>query len=231
MTGSILKLIACLAMLVDHMAAYLPGSFMGMTDILFTIGTKEVTLRMIMHAIGRCAFPIFAFLITEGYTHTRDRKKYGISLLLFALISEIPWNLAHCGELFYHRQNVFFTLLLGYIGICMLEKYRSEMKSLAISLAGLFVISILLRADYGAFGFGFILLLYILKDNRILMAVIGSCILPSRWIGGMGFIPILLYNGKRGFAKGKRTKYAFYIFYPLHLMILYLLREYLLHAA
>ena len=227
MSGSILKLIACLAMLIDHMAAFLPGDFMDMKETLFTIGDKAITLRLIMHYIGRMAFPLFAFLITEGFTHTHDRKKYGINLFIFALISEIPWNLAHTGELFYGRQNVFFTLLLGYIGLCALDHYKNDYKKITIALASLLGVSLLLRADYTCFGFGFIILLHLLKDRRM-MAIIGCCMLPSRWIGGLAFIPILMYNGERGFAKAKWTKYAFYIFYPLHLLILYLVRTYIL---
>ena len=227
MSGSILKLIACLAMLIDHMAAFLPGDFMNMKETLFMIGNKAVSLRMIMHYIGRMAFPLFAFLITEGFTHTHDRKKYGINLLIFALISEIPWNLVHTGELFYSRQNVFFTLLIGYMGLCAIDLYKNDHKKSIITLACLLGVSLVLRADYTCFGFGFILLLYLLKD-RYLMAILGCCMLPSRWIGGLAFIPILMYNGQRGFAKAKWTKYAFYIFYPLHLLALYLIRTYLL---
>ena len=227
MSGSILKLIACLAMLIDHMAAFLPGDVMNMKETLFMIGNKAVSLRMIMHYIGRIAFPLFAFLITEGFTHTHDRKKYGINLLIFALISELPWNLVHTGELFYSRQNVFFTLLLGYMGLCAIDLYKNDHKKLIITLACLLGVSLVLRADYTCFGFGFILLLYILKD-RYMMAILGCCMLPSRWIGGLAFIPILMYNGQRGFAKAKWTKYAFYIFYPLHLLALYLIRTYIL---
>lgn len=227
MSGSILKLIACLAMLIDHMAAFLPGDFMNMKETLFMIGNKAVSLRMIMHYIGRMAFPLFAFLITEGFTHTHDRKKYGINLLIFALISEIPWNLVHTGELFYSRQNVFFTLLIGYMGLCAIDLYKNDYKKSIITLACLLGVSLVLRADYTCFGFGFILLLYLLKD-RYLMAILGCCMLPSRWIGGLAFIPILMYNGQRGFAKAKWTKYAFYIFYPLHLLALYLIRTYML---
>ena len=227
MSGSILKLIACLAMLIDHMAAFLPGDFMNMKETLFMIGNKAVSLRMIMHYIGRIAFPLFAFLITEGFTHTHDRKKYGINLLIFALISELPWNLVHTGELFYSRQNVFFTLLLGYLGLCAIDLYKNDHKKSIITLACLLGVSLVLRADYTCFGFGFILLLYILKD-RYMMAILGCCMLPSRWIGGLAFIPILMYNGQRGFAKAKWTKYAFYIFYPLHLLALYLIRTYIL---
>jgi hypothetical protein len=227
MSGSVLKLIACLAMLIDHMAAFLPGDFMDMKETLFMIGDKAISLRMIMHYIGRTAFPLFAFLITEGFIHTHDRKKYAINLLIFALISEIPWNLAHTGHLFYGRQNVFFTLLLGYLGLCAIDYYKDDYKKTIIALACLLGISIVLRADYTCFGFGFIILLHILRDRR-LMAIIGCCVLPSRWIGGLAFIPILMYNGQRGFAKRKWTKYAFYIFYPLHLLVLYLIRTYIL---
>ena len=228
MTGSILKLIACIAMLVDHMAAFLPGDFMNMKDTLFMIGERAVSLRLIMNSIGRIAFPIFAFLITEGFVHTHDRRKYGLRLLAFAFISEIPLNLAKSGEFLYPRQNVFFTLLLGYLGLCMIEYFRNDRKKMAGALGLLFLASLLLRADYGSFGFGFIILLYMLRERKFIMAVTACCVLPSRWIGGAGFIPILMYNGKRGFLKGKWTKYAFYIFYPLHLLILYLIRTYIL---
>lgn len=228
MTGSILKLIACIAMLLDHMAAFLPGDFMGMTDTLFMIGEKAVTMRLIMNSIGRIAFPIFAFLITEGFVHTHDLRKYGLRLLIFAFISEIPWNLARSGDLLCPRQNVFFTLLLGYLGLCMIEYFRNDRRKMAGALVLLLLISLFLRADYGSFGFGFIILLYVLRDKKFIMAVIACCVLPSRWIGGAGFIPILMYNGNRGFTKGKWTKYAFYIFYPLHLLVLYLVRTYIL---
>lgn len=140
MTGSILKLIACIAMLLDHMAAFLPGDFMGMKDTLFMIGEKAVTMRLIMNSIGRIAFPIFAFLITEGFVHTHDRKNYGLRLLIFTFISEIPWNLARSGDLLYPRQNVFFTLLLGYLGLCMIEYFRNDRRKMAGALALLFLI-------------------------------------------------------------------------------------------
>lgn len=224
MNGSILKLIACIAMLLDHIAAYMPGSFLNLAEPLFSIGDRVITLRLLLHYIGRTAFPIFAFLITEGFVHTHDRKKYGLNLLLFAIISEIPWNLVHCNDLFYPRQNVFFTLLLGYLGMYVIDYFKEDRRKMAAGLLALLVTSVLLRADYGCFGFGFIILLYILRERKILMAVIGCCVLPSRWIGGTAFIPILMYDGKRGFAKGKWIKYAFYIFYPLHLLLIYLFR-------
>ena len=168
MSGSILKLLACLAMLIDHMAAFLPGNFMDMKETLFMIGDKAISLRMIMHYIGRTAFPLFAFLITEGFIHTHDRKKYAINLLIFAIISEIPWNLVHTGQLFYGRQNVFFTLLLGYLGLCAIEYYKEDCTKKILALACLLGISLVLRADYTCFGFGFIILPHLLQDRRLM---------------------------------------------------------------
>lgn len=224
MSGSILKLIACIAMLIDHLAAFMPGDFLDMQETLFMLGDREITLRFICKSIGRTAFPLFAFLITEGFIHTSNRKMYGINLFMFAMISEIPWNLIHCGEIFYYRQNVFFTLLSGYLGICSLEYFKEDRKKAGFSLLALFIASIILKADYGCFGYGFVIMLYALRNQRVLMSILGACVLPSRWIGGMAFIPIMLYNGKRGFAKNKWAKYAFYAFYPAHLMIIYLLK-------
>ena len=79
--------------------------------VFFLIGHREITPFFIMHSvIGRWAFPIFAFLIVEGFLHTHGRKKDGLNLLFFALISEIPFNLVNVNDFFYSKQNVFFTL-------------------------------------------------------------------------------------------------------------------------
>lgn len=224
MSGSILKILACLAMLLDHTAACCSGEFPWIDDVLFTIAGKGITLQYLMRAVGRMAFPIFAFLISEGFVHTRNREKYALNLLAFALLSEIPFNLAFGGTLLHPKQNVFFTLLLGYAGIYFYEKYReANQGKYLLSILALLAVSIFLRADYGCFGYGFILLLYILRNNKVLMSVIGICVLPSKWIGGAAFVPICMYNGKRGFATGKVAKYAFYLFYPLHLFVIYLL--------
>lgn len=228
MSGSILKLIACAAMLIDHIAAFLPDSAMDMSSVIFSLDGKEITLRLLMRAIGRIAFPIFAFLITEGYAHTRNRKRYALNLLMFALISEIPFNLAGSGEISYiYKQNVFFTLLFGYLGIYSLDEYRKTKENThLLHIVALFILSFFMSADYGCFGFGFIMLLHLLRSNKAIMVIVGTCVLPSRLMAGTAFIPICMYNGKRGFATGKIAKYAFYLFYPIHLFILYLIHLY-----
>lgn len=224
LSGSALKLLAVVSMLIDHLAAFYWYNVPALQAVWFTIGHRAFTPLILMRIFGRIAFPLFAFLIVEGFVHTRSRKRYGLNLAIFALISEIPWNLIHTGTMLYPGQNVFFTLLLGFLGLCAIEKYSGNKPYLLGSLLGLLVVSIFLRADYGCSGYGFILLLYVLRENKILQAIIGSCVLGSRWIAGLAFIPINMYNGRRGFVQGPIAKYAFYLFYPLHLLVIWLLR-------
>lgn len=224
LSGSGLKLLAVLFMLIDHLAAFYLYDVPALQVPFLHILHKTLTPYMLMRLIGRMSFPIFAFLLVEGFIHTHDRKRYGLNLLLFALLSEIPWNLVHFGTWHYLSQNIFFTLLLGYLGLCAIESYRNDSLRLLASLLALLAASVLLRVDYGCAGYGFILMLYILRDNKVLQAIVGSCMLSSTWKAGLAFIPISMYNGQRGFVKGPLTKYAFYLFYPLHLLLIYWLR-------
>lgn len=221
LSGSWIKLLALLSMSMDHFAAFILRANPQMHEALFNIGHTKITAYYLMRLFGRLAFPMFAFLLVEGFVHTKSRKRYGISLLLFALLSELPWNLVHSGTLLYPTQNVFFTLFIGFLGLCAIERYEHSPKELAVSLLTLLATSVFLRADFGISGFGFIIIMYLLRNQRILQAVACSCVLSSRWIAGLAFIPISMYNGKRGFIKGPVLKYAFYLFYPVHLLIIY----------
>ena len=222
LSGSVLKCLAMTAMLIDHTALNLLSRS---TIVVLRYGSHYLTLYKLMRSIGRIAFPLFAFLLAEGFLHTRNRKRYGISLFLFALISEIPWNLEHTGTFQYEKQNVFFTLFLGYLGLCALEYFREQSSRQIAALAGLYLTALFLRADYGLNGLGIILLMYALRDQQILRALLGCCFLISTWIGGLAFIPISLYNGKRGFIRSPFLKYAFYAVYPAHLLILVWLKS------
>ena len=224
-SGSGLKLLAVITMLIDHLSFFVLRIYPAMWEPLLTIGHRQLTPCLLMQIVGRLAFPIFAFLIVEGYQHTHDRWRYGRNLLVFALLSEIPWNLVHTGTWHCSVQNVFFTLFLGYLGICVIESQRLDLQRRALALLGLLVTSIVLRADYGCSGFGFILMLHMLRGSRLLQAVIGSCMLGSRWLAGLAFIPISMYNGRRGFIQGNLWKYAFYAFYPVHLLVIYLIQR------
>ena len=156
--------------------------------------------------------------------HTHDRFLYGRNILLFALISELPFNLVNAGQLSYPVQNVFFTLLFGYLGLCAIEGFQNDLKRQVVSLLPLLVLSIFFHADYGCTGFAFIVMLYMLRHDKLVMSVIGSCFLSSKWIAGLAFIPICMYNGRRGFVHGIFLKYLFYFFYPLHLLAIWLIR-------
>lgn len=221
-TGSTLKLLAVVSMLVDHLGLFVFRNNEIFLQVLCTIGNKEITLYFLMRAFGRLAFPLFAFLIVEGFVYTRNRFKYGRNLLLFALISELPWNLIHAGTWYHPSQNVFFTLFLGYMGLCCISYWKEDSVKKTVGLLLLLTVTFKLRADYGYRGFAFILMLYALRESFLLKSVIGCCMLPGAWIPGLAFIPIAFYNEQRGFIQGSLGKYCFYAFYPVHLLILYL---------
>ncbi|MBQ7065105.1 MAG: TraX protein [Firmicutes bacterium] len=222
LSGSALKVIAVTAMLIDHIGAVF---FAENQIILFKVFSRAVTLYEVMRFVGRIAFPIYAFLLVEGFLHTRSRRNYGLNLFIFALISEIPWNLMHLGKVFFrYSQNVMVTLLLGFLGLCALEHFAGKWLPQLGSLLLLALLSLLLRCDYGITGFGFILMIYILRDYRHLQVLFGCVMLSSTWKAGLAFIPINMYNGERGFIRGRVLKYLFYAFYPCHMLILYLIR-------
>ena len=125
LSGSWLKIIAMVSMVIDHVALHLLRFYPDYTVALFSVGSKQVSWYFLMRCIGRLAFPLFAFLLVEGFLHTHDRMKYGRNLLLFALLSEIPFDLAHQGCLFAPKQNVFFTLFLGFLALHAVGKWES----------------------------------------------------------------------------------------------------------
>ena len=127
-SGSTIKIIAVAAMLIDHAAAtvlarYLIGGIReaadtGTTQNWLAENAMWYDIYDVMRGIGRLGFPIFCFLLVEGYQRTRDVKKYALRLGLFALISALPFDLAICGTPFHMGyQNVYFTLLLGLLAL------------------------------------------------------------------------------------------------------------------
>lgn len=220
--GSALKLLAVISMIIDHTATVLLGN---VYITLFRLGSYEVDLYDVMRKFGRISFPIFAFLLVEGFQHTRSVKRYAGNLLLFALLSEIPWNLEHSGRLLCGSQNVMFTLLLGLLGLWVIRDFQGEWWKKSALLIGLLALSFALRADFGSVGFCFILMMYVLRDQKLYQAMVGCCFLPDRLYAGIAFIPISMYNGKRGFIKSEWLKYALYLVYPLHLLALYWIRS------
>lgn len=238
LSGSWLKVIAMVSMLIDHVASQLLRYDPAFSEPLITMGHHSITWYYLLRCVGRLAFPIFCFLLVEGFLHTHDRWKYGRNLFVFALLSEIPFNLTHGGHVYGWSQNVFFTLFLGFLALCVVKRWEEERQTapsqstlyaehnrrMALRLLSFIVAGILLHCDYGNCGISFILLLYVLRRNEILRIAIGCCFLGMRWIAGLAFIPMAFYNGRRGFIQGPFGKYLFYLFYPLHLLALYFIK-------
>ena len=205
-----LKCIAIVTMLIDHIGAILFPTMIG------------------FRIIGRLSFPIFCFLLVEGFHHTRDVKKYMVRLGVFALISEIPYDLAFRNVFIeFQRQNVFFTLLLGVGLMYVLQRTnRMYIKVCYILLAMWAALAAGMSYDYR--GILLIMIYYYFRNNQTAKLVLGSA-WNFLWTGVQQFgalagIPIALYNGE----KGKSMKYMFYVFYPVHLLILYFISSILL---
>lgn len=230
MSAFVLKIIAVVTMTCDHFS-----------DLVF----KNISF---LNYIGRIAFPIFAYQISEGYIHTHNLKKYFIKLGIFALISQIPFMLFISSFSKGFHLNIFFTLLLGLTSITIYEKLNqvkctTNSTHIILQILGIciaFVISALAsftKCDYGYFGVLIIFFFYFFRNKRFLMnttfiilAIMhyGENMLFSSmsntylWLTVFTIVPLFfinLYNHK----KGKDTKYFLYIFYPLHLLIFYII--------
>lgn len=211
-----LKLIAMISMAIDHTGA-----------VLFPEATW-------LRIIGRLAFPIYCFLLVEGFYYTKDVKKYIVRLGVFALISEIPFDLAFYGKIFAPvHQNVFFTLCIGLILIAFLEKNKEETNKTKKVLLDILVtflcllLATILRTDYIFIGVVIILCFYYFRESVVSKIVsisfINILLGKTQSFGIFSLLFIFLYNGK----KGPGMKYFFYAFYPVHLVILALIKYYL----
>lgn len=217
MSGFILKTIACIAMLVDHVgvvfAAELPDG-----------------VYWAMRGVGRLAFPIFCFFIAKGFVRTKSRGRYALRLALFGLLSEIPFDLMISGQAMYlSHQNVYLTLLLGLLGLWGYEFLVKRGMATVAYLAPILCACVAqgLRADYGAGGVLLIFVMHRLADDRgwqgfavalVLFALSGASN-TIQMLGWLGWLLCMFYNGQRGL----KVKYLVYAFYPLHLLGLWLL--------
>ncbi|KSV59106.1 TraX family protein [Acetivibrio ethanolgignens] len=206
-SGSTLKILAVISMLIDHTAA-----------ILLEPLHPYYTL---CRNLGRLAFPIFCFLLVEGYVHTRDVKKYGLRLFIFAIISEIPFDLAFSGSIVnMHYQNVFFTLLLGLCVLYFLDRFQEPVLRVLVIILGM-AAATLLHTDYSWKGIAAIVVLYVMRRDRLQQSIIGAVAFSWEPPAMLAFLPIYFYNGKRGIS----MKYLFYVFYPAHLLLLVCIKQ------
>lgn len=235
-TSFSLHLMAMLFMLCDHLwATVVPGN-------------EWLT------CVGRLAFPIFAFLIVEGYFHTRSLKRYAGRLLVFALLSEIPFNLVVGGGVFYpFHQNVLWTFLIGILLIHLNEKARGtgKLPVRIVTAAGTILLGSLLglaaMTDYHFAGVLTVLVFYFLRGRSwpcLLGQALALAWINLEMIGGYSYELQLaghtFYLVQQGFAllalipiwlyRGKQGphsrvwQYICYGFYPVHLLILGLLQ-------
>ena len=218
-----LKIIALVTMIIDHSAVVFRNEMSG-------------SLYLAMRCVGRLSFPIFCFVLTEGFFHTRDRRKFFLRLSLFAVLSEIPFDLVLEGTYLdmltepslsalmdFSAQNVFFTLAIGFMAMCFMERFKNDPLAFPAVFILAPVLGEVIRCDYGGMGVMAILLFYLGKKYGKFAEVWGF--LPLLFLGLRSktqplcifALPLLLlYNGKRG----KNLKFFFYAAYPLHLLIL-----------
>lgn len=260
LNGNTLKLIACISMLVDHITA---GIMIPVVrDGLYTgylSNTELNTIYKILRAAGRIAFPIFCYLLVEGFIHTKNRVKYARNLLIFGIISEPFFQvclkvkedrfnpdmiqvLTLNRDILFDTCNVFFTLFIGLIVIWIIDtiqdKYGQIMLGNAANIKSLVPSAIVVGAgaylaqyihsDYRWYGVCLITLFYLLRDYEPLNLIAGYLFimnLSNEYWSFPGFLLLLCYNKKRGKRLG-RLKYLFYIFYPVHLILIYLFRCY-----
>lgn len=229
LSGRALKWIALLSMLVDHFAAiFYVGSLIYGETPAFSPGVYYA-LRL----IGRLAFPLYAFLLAEGFRHTRSVDKYLLRLFLFGLLSELPFDLAFRRTwMDWSYQNVFFTLFLGLLAVRLWDRVtrgdpaRCGTPRILLGLlciAGAAAAAKLCRADYGAWGVLVIVSLSLFRERLWVRDLLAGCFLlgsSAFEVTGLAGIALFhFYNGQRG----RQAKYLFYVFYPAHLLLLALL--------
>lgn len=242
LAGSALKMIAMVTMLIDHFAATVLTQKIIRSPECFD-ATRHLRMNglvcsyWIMRGIGRIAFPIFIFLLLEGFLHTRNRFRYIGRLLLFAAVSEIPFDFAFTlsegmvrqGQIIeFTYQNVFFTLAIGLIVITVMEGIRAlhadiilkVILSLGVVALGA-ALAYFMHTDYDAFGVLAIVSVYLLRNTRKELRIAIPCVILSftsllELVALIDILPVSFYNGERGW----KFKWVFYLFYPVHLFIL-----------
>ena len=225
MTAFRLKIIALVAMLADHLQMAFPDIF-----------------PFWFRGIGRLAWPIFAYLLAEGFRHTKAREKFLMRLLAFGVISEMPYDIVMGNGIdFFADTNIFYTLFLGGMAICVCERLKEKYgwQTIAVMAAILptAILAEILIADYGGMGVLFIFAMYAIQPKTPRLVAFGAFALSqfiplaieySRGIEiaqkylllipfAISTVPLIaMYNGQRG----KGAKWLFYWAYPAHLIML-----------
>lgn len=252
-SDDMLKLAAVFTMLLDHIAAGILSYCLYHVPLNDTVWEMLHKMYSDLRVIGRIAFPLFCFLLIHGFMHTHSRLKYAGNLLLFALLSELPFDLLFYDGIDLAHQNVFWTLLIGLLTIWALEavnqadirmilKYAASLPVIAAGMK----MSMVLNTDYAWTGVLLILGLYLFREKRGLQCTIPfvvffiARVLRNVELGYYAFGTQVILNTLRLYwsivisafmiwrCNGKRylrrDKYFFYAFYPVHIAILYLIK-------
>ena len=214
----VLKIFAVITMVIDH--------------IRYVIPVLDHSITMI---IGRISFPLFAFILTEGIIHTKSKKEYLKRLVVFAVLSQIPYMMFRYILGNYLLLNIIFTLAIGLMLIMLIDYYEDKRLKVIVVIFG-FLFAEIVPIDYGMYGIALILVMYYLKKTKIkygfeigyilvnLLYYIKNYIymkdlktILTYFIGSMCFLIFYkLYNGKLG----KKVRFLYW-FYPVHLVVIY----------
>ncbi len=247
-TGHFLKWLAIVTMAIDHVGA-------GIVEYALQYGSVNnsdslYNFDMVLRSIGRLAFPLFIFLLAEGFHYTHSRKSYLIRLGIFSLVSDIPFDLALClpdseirqGHLFSPaNQNVFFTLFFGFLCMYLLDEvihYYAESKLglcillCAVICAGGCAAGWFFSTDYDAAGVAAIIAAYFVRktgspvwEMLSIVLILGIFSSPIEFIALADVALVSFYHGKEG---KKGSRWFFYFFYPCHLMVIFCIRFFFL---
>lgn len=227
LSGAELKLIAIISMLADHVNKALIYPYLESNHGFLAF------ISDVFDIIGRIAFPLFCFMLVEGYFKTRNRKKYLLNLLLFGVISEVPFDMFTTASFFnMNWNNVMFTLALVLVTVWIIDTLKEKMQkrpkalwylvSILIVL-GMCIVSMSLSLDYEHHAILIGYFFYLFHDMPVFAIPFGYASMFKEPWALLGFGLTLTYNGERG----KQHKMLYYWFYPVHLLILGLLRLYL----
>jgi hypothetical protein len=195
----------------------------------------------ILRLIGRIAFPLFAWMIAEGYFHTHDRPKYILRLSIFAIISQWPFVFAFSEPTFFGYLNIGVTLVLGLCAIWAVDRIHSRPLALAV-VALCAIIAEWLNCDYGAYGVATICLFFLYRDKSpklfraqtVLVLIYTILTYVTPFSPGTGYfspqaaslmaLPVIYFYSDK---KGADSKWFFYGFYPVHLLLIGIINQFI----
>lgn len=224
LSGAQLKYIAFLSMLIDHTNKAL----------IYPILNEGILQHIsnLFDIIGRIAFPLFAFFVVEGFFKTKNRKKYLTNLFVFAVISEVPFDMFLTSTFFNTRaNNVLFTLALSLITIWIIDILKNKLENKPPTLWYLVSVVVIIISCFISMQFGLdyehhsiiiVYLFYIFYNKPVVGCALAYLSIIAEVWSILGFGLVLTYNGERG----KQNKIINYWFYPVHLLILGILRMY-----